>query len=143
ILVILALLLAATFRQTAIAIAHSERNRFRPLVCGFYLALLVLMHSDLWVWELNEAYAVQPVAELVRSRTPQNAEIVTSFGYVRPSLDFYSERRVVPLAMENVGDRWQSGTYFLVENADALPAAEILGSAEGFALVTPVTPPQP
>ncbi|MEO1131973.1 MAG: hypothetical protein AAFX40_04615 [Cyanobacteria bacterium J06639_1] len=117
--------------------AHSDRNQLRPLVCGFYLALLVLMHSDLWIWELNEAYPVKPVAELVRSRTPPNAEIFMSFGYARPSLDFYSERRVIPVAMEDAGDRWQPGTYFLIENADELPASERLGSAAGFELVAP------
>ena len=97
-----------------------QRNRqFVPaLVVGTYLCLLLFFQSGDWVWELNEAYPVGPVAEMVRSRVPPGTIVYTSFPRSRPSLNFYSDRQIVPAADEFLAARWQTDPhpYFLIRS---------------------------
>ncbi|MEM8810388.1 MAG: phospholipid carrier-dependent glycosyltransferase, partial [Cyanobacteria bacterium P01_G01_bin.38] len=80
---------------------------------------------------------VKPVAAMVRSQTPEEAEIYTTFTYNRPSLDFYSNRRVIAIESEQIEQYWQPNTYFLVEQPEELPLFQNLGIAEGLTLLTP------
>ena len=57
------------------------------LMTGLYLTLVLLMGSDFWLWELNEAFAVKPVAVMVNQYVPPEAEVVTTFNYGRPSFE--------------------------------------------------------
>ena len=72
------------------------------LSCGNVAALALLFHSPMWLWELNETWAVQPVATLVRTN-PGTA--ITLKGYdERPSLNWYAEQRI-PRFKEGPGRR--------------------------------------
>ena len=52
----------------------------------------LLFHSPLWLWELNETWAVQPVAALARANP---GAALTLKGYdERPSLNWYAEQRI-------------------------------------------------
>ncbi|MEM9003812.1 MAG: glycosyltransferase family 39 protein [Cyanobacteria bacterium P01_F01_bin.86] len=88
------------------------------LFIGFYGALLCLMVSDHWVWELGEDFAVQPVAALVQQNTPPGQVVYTSHSYERPSLNFYSDRRVLARPPKKLKTRWQKAqpVYLLVQN---------------------------
>jgi 4-amino-4-deoxy-L-arabinose transferase-like glycosyltransferase len=109
------------------------------LFAGTYVGLACFVLSDAWVWELNEAFSVGPVAELVSAYTPPGATIYTSFAYQRPSLDFYSDRRIVSAAAERLSQ--QSASYLLLEEsalqALKVPESRRLGSRAGFTLVAP------
>ena len=111
------------------------------LFVGMYLALGLLMTSQSWVWELNEAFSVKPVAALIQKQTKAGAVVYISFGYGRPSLDFYSDRRVIPLDMATLQQLWSTRPYLLLDqptlSALQLPNPVVLGTAEGFTLVTP------
>ncbi len=61
-----------------------------------YLVLGLLMSSQSWIWELNEAFPVKPVATLIRAHISPGTKIYTSFAYQRPSLDFYCDCQVIP-----------------------------------------------
>jgi 4-amino-4-deoxy-L-arabinose transferase-like glycosyltransferase len=145
----LAVLLAAiamTLIVAAILVTRRDPEFLAVLVWGSYVSLLLLMLSPYWLWELGEAYPVKSVAAIVQQNTPSGASIYTSYPYSRPSLNFYSDRAVIPVDEANrvrqLRKRWREDTppYLLLDPATLqslnLPGQEILGSAEGWTLVT-------
>jgi 4-amino-4-deoxy-L-arabinose transferase-like glycosyltransferase len=62
------------------------------LVSGSVIALALLFSSPLWLWELNEAWSVRPVAALSRLSPGQPVQLQ---GYdERPSLNWYARQRI-------------------------------------------------
>ena len=57
------------------------------LLLGSYFALLLLMSSDLWLWELNESWSVNNVVDMI----PKNNsyQVFIEKGSDRPSLSWY------------------------------------------------------
>ncbi|NDJ15794.1 ArnT family glycosyltransferase [Myxacorys almedinensis] len=133
--------LAFTLTVTAILILRHDTQFVAVLIWGMYLTLLTFVMSDNWVWELQEAYPVKPVAAMIRQYTPQKQVIYTSYPYNRPSLNFYSDRQVVPVSKAEIQKHWREGVhpYFLVEPdwLKTLPQKEqqVLGTKQGWALV--------
>ncbi|KKI98605.1 ArnT family glycosyltransferase [Prochlorothrix hollandica] len=79
----------------SVVLARRGNGLFLPvLLWSWYLGLLLFVSSQHWVWELAEDYPVQPVAALVQQHTPPGAIVYTSHPHERPSLNFYSDRRV-------------------------------------------------
>ena len=110
-------------------------------MAGLYLTLLLLMGSDFWLWELNEAYGVKPVAAMVNQHAPADAEVVTTFYYERPSLNFYCDRYIPTLSSQSLLDRWQDeNLYVLVEahHLDTLPPHHEISRAEDMVLIQPM-----
>ncbi|MGD1921866.1 MAG: ArnT family glycosyltransferase [Pleurocapsa sp.] len=90
-------------------------------IVGFYLGLLLLFNSDYWLWELNEAFPVRPIAATIRQSTPLGQNIYTAYPYRRPSLEFYSERLIVPVEYSELKRLWsQSEPVFLLVNRKAV-----------------------
>jgi len=59
---------------------------------GSFIALLILMGSGFWLWELNESWSVKPVAEMIAKA---NATSVLIEGNPeRPSLNWYTGQTV-------------------------------------------------
>lgn len=87
------------------------------LTWGMYVSLVLLVLSPHWLWELNEAYPVKPVAMLIRDQVPPDVPIYTSFAYERPSLNFYAQRRVIAVTNEELKMYWEKTpqAYFLVD----------------------------
>ena len=72
--------------------AHQRRIGVISLVGGNVAALALMFHSPLWLWELNESWAVEPVAALA---SDQPAETLRLKGYdERPSLNWYAQQRI-------------------------------------------------
>ena len=118
----LQLILAAVAVTMAISTILAERGDgqfLKVLFWGTYISLLLLMKSSYWVWELGEAYPVKPVAAMIERGTGAKAKIYTSFGYHRPSLDFYSHRAVIPADSTQLQDFWQNQkqSYFLLDRS--------------------------
>jgi hypothetical protein len=66
------------------------------LVAGVWLTLLLLLAGPLWLWELNETWPVQPVADLVRHQENGPGQAVRLWQEAeRPSLNWYAGRRVL------------------------------------------------
>ena len=120
---------------------------FLPVLAwGWYLALLTLMATPQWLWELGEDYPVKPVAALIQDQVPPGIPVYTSHTHGRPSLDFYSDRPILPLPAEQLEKQWAlaSPGYFLVHPDQATNWAQesqSLGSAEQWVLVTPKLQP--
>ena len=125
--------------MTAIQFWKNEPNFIPTLIIGIYLTLTFLMISPLWLWELNEAFPVKPVAQFIKQSTPSDTIIYTSFAYSRTSLDFYSDRHILAVDQNKLEELKQKPNYFLLdkENLDklALTDYQILEKGEGFVLI--------
>lgn len=110
-------LVALTFTTATILVARRDSQFILVLIWGSYLALLLLMLSPDWVWELNEQYPVKPVAEMIQRGTPPGQVVMTTFANTRPSLDFYSDRQVIPAPDQIIQKRWEkpSQEYLLTD----------------------------
>ena len=108
-----------TMAIVAALLRQQDRQFILILFWGTYVSLLLLVMSNNWVWELAEDYPVKPVAEIVRQGTTVGQEVLTSHRYPRPSLDFYSDRRVIPAKFEELKREWQTSPqpYFLLHRS--------------------------
>ncbi len=140
ILVVMSVVLAVTMAIVAWLVNQSDR-RFIPLLfAGMYAVLFLLMSSQLWIWELNEAFPVKAVAALITQQVPPGTKIYTSFAYNRPSLDFYCDCKVIPtdsVLPQNLLDK----SFLLLNNTTLqnlnLPNYQLLGNADEFSLIAP------
>lgn len=139
ILVFMAVVLALTMALAAWKIQTQNRIFIPILLIGMYGTLLLFVNSNVWIWELNEAFPVKPVASLIQTHTPSNTKIYTSFAYNRPSLDFYSDRHVIAQDITSLQQLATQPVYLLLDEATLkrlqLTNNRILGIAEGFSLI--------
>ena len=137
-LVLMGVVLGLTLAVAAGLMQRGDRHFIPVLFTGLYLALLILMSSNFWLWELNEAFPVKPVAALLQANLPPRTKAYITFPYGRPSLDFYSDRQVSPISSEDLKSLWSTPSYVLLDqpslNARHLDR-KILGTAAGFTLV--------
>jgi len=115
--------LALTITVTAILILRQDIQFISVLIWGTYLTLVVLMMSSHWVWELAETYPVKPVAAMIQRHTPRGQVIYTSYPDFRPSLNFYSDRVIIPAAEDELQQRWKT---------DPHPYQLLKASAQGY-----------
>jgi 4-amino-4-deoxy-L-arabinose transferase-like glycosyltransferase len=133
--------IALTLTVTTILVIRQDSQFILVLMWGCYVSLLLLMVSPYWLWELQESYPVKPVAILIQQNTPPGTVVLTSYPDGRPSLNFYSDRRVIPIAEKQIPARWSQPPYpyLLTDQATlkrlALPSVQVLGMAEGWLLV--------
>ncbi|MGL5082494.1 MAG: ArnT family glycosyltransferase [Microcoleaceae cyanobacterium] len=131
-----------TMAFTALFLFRKDRQFLTVLVWGSYLSLLLFVNSSHWVWELAEDYPVKPVAMLITKNVPTTAKVYTSHPYSRPSLNFYSNRKVRPANIQELQAAWtkNSQPYFLLDrvtlNELKLQDIEQVGAIEGWILVT-------
>jgi 4-amino-4-deoxy-L-arabinose transferase-like glycosyltransferase len=135
----LGIVVSLTMGVAAYLSYKGDRQFVWVLLGGTYLSLGIFVSSNFWLWELNEAFAVKPVAQLVKTHTPANATVYTSFAYSRPSLDFYSQRPVVAVSPNQLQPLSPTKPYLLID-ADTLKQLDsskyqTLGSAENFTLI--------
>ncbi len=133
---------ALTMTVTAILAQKRDRQFIVVLLWGCYLSLGLFVTSRHWVWELAEAYPVKPVAALIESNTPKHQKIYTSFPYHRPSLDFYSDRQVIPASNDQLQRYWQQPKPYFLVDGDTLKSLRLksvqqLGTKEGWTLIKP------
>ncbi len=141
-LLLLAICLTVTMGWTSRQLIQRNPNFVRTLLVGTYGCWALLMMSQSWVWEINEAFLVADVGRMVAAADiPANQAVYMSFDYGRPSLEFYAEHPVVAVDIEGLKQLHQQGQYLLL-NPDALEALQIqpkavVGTADGFSLVEP------
>ncbi|MEM8829766.1 MAG: glycosyltransferase family 39 protein [Cyanobacteria bacterium P01_G01_bin.19] len=113
---------AITFTATAIVMAQQEQQFIPLLFWGLLVSIFMLLISPHWIWELRSVEPVKPIASLIREHTPKNQVVYTSMSRDRPSLDFYSDRRVVPLKLVDLKIHWEADpkhdldVYLLVDS---------------------------
>ncbi|MGK7910650.1 MAG: ArnT family glycosyltransferase [Synechococcus sp.] len=132
--------LCLTLAMTARLLWQRRRSFVSVFLLGTYISLLLLMLSGEWLWELNETFEVIPVADMLRSHVSPNATIYTSFGYGRPSLNFYCHCRVLPASPTQLQRQWADGPVLV--DRGLWPQFEEAGAVEldrtdEFVLVAP------
>jgi 4-amino-4-deoxy-L-arabinose transferase-like glycosyltransferase len=141
VLIVMSIVLAISMGVTAWLIKKSDRRFIPVLFSGMYLVLALLMSSQSWVWELKERFPVKPVAALIRQHVSPGTTIYISFAYGRPSLEFYSDCKIVPATAPVLQQMWSNKSYLLLDNATLkglnLPGSKALGTAESFTLIAP------
>lgn len=139
---LIAAIAGLTFAVVAVLVMRQNSQFITVLAWGTYLSLLLLVSSPHWAWELAEAYPVQPVAGMIQAHVPDGQKIYTSYPYNRPSLNFYSQRLVMPASEKQLKRLWrkQDSLYLLVDrptlSAIAIKSERILGDIEGWLLIT-------
>ncbi|MEH2251147.1 ArnT family glycosyltransferase [Nostoc sp.] len=133
---------ALTMTLAAILAERGDGQFLKILFWGSYISLLLLMKSNYWVWELSEAYPVKPVAAMIVRANPATRKIYTSFPYSRPSLDYYSDRTIIPASVGELQYYWHYNgqPYFLLQASAfsnlQLESMKLIDQAEGWKLVT-------
>jgi 4-amino-4-deoxy-L-arabinose transferase-like glycosyltransferase len=134
--------MALTFTIATVMIIRQSRQFIVTLFVGLYIALFLFFGGSHWVWELAEAYPVQPVATMLQQATPPQQKIYTSYPYNRPSLNFYSDRVVIPASDLEITNYWQQekNIYLLIEPDLSkklhLEPQQVLGTTNNWQLIT-------
>ncbi len=138
-LILMAIVLGITLILAAGKIRQNQPIFIPILIVGLYTTLGLFFVSQDWIWELNEAFSVKPVAALIQSHTPSDTVVYTSFAYSRPSLDFYSDRKIIAVDMTSLKQLTSQQSYLLLDQPTLdhlqLVNSLSLGTAEGFTLV--------
>ncbi|MEO0353204.1 MAG: glycosyltransferase family 39 protein [Cyanobacteria bacterium P01_A01_bin.3] len=137
---LMGIVLCLTFAVTARLLWQRRRSFIYIFLTGTYVSLLLLMVSGEWLWELNEAFEVKPVAGMLRSHVSPNAVIYTSFSYGRPSLNFYCHCQVLPANRAQLRQKWAD--ELVLVDRELWPKFEEAGALEldrtdEFVLVAP------
>lgn len=133
---------SALLAAAVLAAGHNPRF-IAVLAWGMYLALVLLMLSPHWVWELAEDYPVAPVARLVERHAPAQTVVYMLTDVRRPSLEFYSDRPVLPISVSAAQALWASpDPIYLLMRQEHLrqwraqaPDLQVLDKALGWHLV--------
>lgn len=135
-----------TMALTAILMQKGDKQFLKILLWGTYISLLLLMKSNHWLWELNEQYPVKPVAAMIQKANPPVKKIYTSFKDNRPSLNFYSDRIVVPTPeIEKLKTilETEKDPYFLLDrstwknlSSESLESLHVIDQTNTWVLVT-------
>jgi 4-amino-4-deoxy-L-arabinose transferase-like glycosyltransferase len=134
--------IAGTMALSWILAERGDNQFLKVLLWGSYLSLLLLMKSNYWLWQLNEAYPVEPVAQMIRDANLGKSQVFTSFPYNRPSLNFYSDRTIVSTPVNQLKEQWQNNPqpYFLVKEPEIqqlqLTQVKIIAKVNDWTLVT-------
>jgi 4-amino-4-deoxy-L-arabinose transferase-like glycosyltransferase len=133
---------ALTMTLAAIYAERGDGQFLKILLWGSYLSLLLLMRSNYWVWELGDAYPVKPVASMIVQANPAVKQIYTSFPRHRPSLDFYSDRQIIPASYGELQYYWHyhGQPYFLLNtsayNKLHLDSVKLIAQTKDWKLIT-------
>ncbi|MCF4969641.1 ArnT family glycosyltransferase [Nostoc sp. CMAA1605] len=136
---------ALTMTLAAILAERGDGQFLRILFWGTYISLLLLMKSHYWVWELWEAYPVKPVAHMINRVNPNVSKIYTSFPEHRPSLNFYSDRTIIPASFSELQNYWQDNKkpYILIQESDTkklqLDSMQLVDEVGDWKLITKET----
>lgn len=125
VLFVATILLAVTFAVSFVLWRRLDPRGALVLVVGLYVGLLMFSVSGRSVWELGEGYPVIPVASVIRLVVPPDAAIYTTDTASRPSLNFYSGRRVEPRPAAEFRDRTQFGNSYWLTTPEAVAEAAI------------------
>ena len=95
------------------------------------------------MWELGEDYPVLPVAAMIQRQVPPGQVVFTDYPKHRPSLNFYSDRRIIAaVTPEQIHHYWEENPhpYLLLQEKTIselnLKHSKQVAAAGGWILVT-------
>ncbi|HEY9891186.1 MAG TPA: glycosyltransferase family 39 protein [Candidatus Sericytochromatia bacterium] len=130
-----------TIAMAAVLSARRDLQFISILFWGMYISLLLLMTSPYWIGEFQPTYPIKPLADLVRRGTPNDQVIYASFPVARPSLNFYSDRQIIPASISQLKQLWEKeqSVYFLLDKETyqplSLPSKRLVDQLPGWVLI--------
>ncbi|WP_019504393.1 glycosyltransferase family 39 protein [Pleurocapsa sp. PCC 7319] len=113
--------LAITFAATAIVLTQQEQQFIPLLFWGLFISILILVISPHWLWEQKITEPIKPIAEMLKKHTPPQTIVYTSMLEPRPSLNFYSDRQIIPQNPAQLKQYWQqNSTAYLLLKPDII-----------------------
>jgi 4-amino-4-deoxy-L-arabinose transferase-like glycosyltransferase len=108
--------IALSLGMAAVLIERRDRQFIAILFWGMYVSLMLWFCSTNWIGQLDRAFPVKPVAAIIKRVVPPDRVVYTS-GIDRSSLNFYSDRQIIPLEIPKLKQHWQasSNPYLLLE----------------------------
>lgn len=137
-LLAIAAILTITCASSSVLISKKSSYFVLTLSIGLYFTLLTFFTTPHSIWELAEAYQVKPVAKLIVENTPPEAIIYTSYPYHRPSLNFYSDRLVIPLSEVKLQEALllEKKVYLLLsKDTPLIPNSKIINTMDEWRIV--------
>ncbi len=114
-LVLMSSILIITMGRSAWLVKHRDRSFILTLFVGMYLTFFALMSSESWAWEIHDAFPVRPVARLISSHVNRGSQVYTSWPNSRPSLDFYSDTKVIPTKIDDIIQKLAQNKFILID----------------------------
>lgn len=133
---------ALTMIMAAVLVARRDLQFILILFWGMYISMLLFMNSPYWSGELKEAFPVKPVAAILNRGTPAHQLIYASFPSLSHSLNFYSDRQVIPASGSQLKQHWEQDQqpYLLLDTSTLkqlnFKSTKTLGTAPGWVLIT-------
>jgi hypothetical protein len=134
--------MALTMTLAAILVEKGDKQFLKVLIWGSYISLFLLMTSNYWIWELYTAYPVKPLAAMITKIKQDDTKIYISFPYHRSSLDFYSDRNIIPVSNGELQHYWhfENKAYFLVNTSSLknlqLTSIQVVDQIDNWQLIT-------
>jgi 4-amino-4-deoxy-L-arabinose transferase-like glycosyltransferase len=134
--------MALTMTLAAILVEKGDKQFLKVLIWGSYISLFLLMTSNYWIWELYTAYPVKPLAAMITKIQQDDTKIYISFPYYRSSLDFYSDRHIIPVSNGELQHYWhfENKAYFLVNTSSLknlqLTSIQVIDQIDDWQLIT-------
>ncbi|MDJ0682272.1 MAG: glycosyltransferase family 39 protein [Xenococcaceae cyanobacterium MO_167.B52] len=133
--------LATGFAITTVLLLQKSHYFIIAIAASLYISLLCFFNTNHWNWELGEQYPVKPVAAMIQNSTTSNQTIYTSYPYNRPSLNFYSDRVIIPKSDAQLQQLWQSPSAYFLLSSDAikrlnLSNINVISSIKSWQIVT-------
>jgi len=137
---------ALTMAMAAILLTRRDLQFILILFWGTYISLLLFMASPYWIGQLQEAYPARSLGLLLQRTTPSNQVIYASFPSASSSLNFYSDRQVIPTSNSELKQRWakEKVPYLLLDDTTNkqlnLKSPRLIERVAGWVLITKNTP---
>jgi 4-amino-4-deoxy-L-arabinose transferase-like glycosyltransferase len=131
--ILLFLFLGFTLGMTASLLAQRQRDFVPILFWGLFLCLVLWVKTPLWLWHPQGNFPVKAIGQLIQKQVPPTQTLYATLPQENTSLNFYSDRRVLPINLKNLQDYWQKTEqpYILVAphtlDQILLPQTKILG----------------
>ena len=125
-LIIILGIVAASLAIASILLWLNCDRAIPALIAGFYLGLLLLFNSNHWLWELNEGFPTREIAAEIEHHTPPRQIVYTAYPTLRPALNFYSDRDIIPANDTKLKQTWQQNKpAYLLLDKDAIDRLDL------------------
>ena len=105
--ILLFLFLGFTLGMTANLLAQRQRDFVPILFWGIFLSLMLWVQTPLWLWHPHADFPVKAIGQLIQKQVPAKETLYGTLPQENTALNFYSDRRVLPISFKKLQDYWK------------------------------------
>ncbi|MFM7190352.1 MAG: hypothetical protein ACKOX2_05975, partial [Microcystaceae cyanobacterium] len=105
--ILLFLFLGFTLGMTANLLAQRQRDFVPILFWGIFLSLMLWVQTPLWLWHPRADFPVKAIGQLIQKQVPAKETLYGTLPQENTALNFYSDRRVLPISFKKLQDYWK------------------------------------